>query len=85
MKPFENFVGKGENAGSVLSQFKFIILAAFTSLSSNPFTLDKSKILLFCKELTLSQTTNFKMLSNSKRLQMTILGLLKMAESSPEV
>ena len=64
----ENTVGKEENAGnqhfffsfptvfSTRSQGETVILAMFNLLSANTFNLVKSNILLFGKELTLSQT-----------------------------
>ena len=67
---FENKVGKGENAGnhhfllfpvfSTQSKKEIFILAMFYLLSANAFNLITSKILLFGKGLTLSQTTNFR-------------------------
>ena len=53
---------------SVLSKRETIILATFHLLSANDFSLDGSKILLFGKELTLYETTNFKTGPNSKHL-----------------
>ena len=60
-KVFENIVGKGENAGNQHFLFfpqcfqpksNFSFLVAFTLSSANAFNLDRSKILLFGKELT---------------------------------
>ena len=61
-RPFENIVGKGENAGYAFSHFPtmFSILPKknvnflFTSilLSANVFNLDQSKFLSFGKQLT---------------------------------
>ena len=39
---------------STLSQIEIIILAILTFLSANAFNLDKSKILLFSKELNVA-------------------------------
>ena len=61
-KPFENTMGKGENASnqhslffptvfSILSRREIIILATCNLLSANAFNLDTSKMLLFGKGL----------------------------------
>ena len=52
----------------------------FMLSSANAFNLDVSEILFFGKELTLSQTTNFK-LFQTESLQTAILYLLEMAQS----
>ena len=61
MKPFENIVGKGENAGYqqcfLPNHRQIIILARSNLLSASTFNLVQSKILSFGKELTLSQTS----------------------------
>ena len=49
-KPFENNVGKGENA--TLHKTNFIYSFAFIFSSAYAFNLDQSKILSFGKELT---------------------------------
>ena len=49
-KPFENIVGKGENAAT-LAKTEIIILATFILLSANAFNLVTSKILLFGKSM----------------------------------
>ena len=61
MKPFENIVEKGENAGNhhfllythifYPSKPSFNSSLKLTLLSANAFNLDKSKIVLFGKEL----------------------------------
>ena len=69
-RPFENIVGKGENAGNQHfllfpqffhpSQKEFLcFLVTFKLLSANAFNLDQSKILVFGKGLTHYQTTKF--------------------------
>ena len=61
-KPFENIVGKGENAGNqhfllfpqgflALLKTEIIILATFNLLSANAFNLDQYRILSFGKDL----------------------------------
>ena len=60
-EPFENIVGKEENAGnqhfhlfpqfSILPRTNFVIWVTFNLLSANAFNKDWSKILLFAKEL----------------------------------
>ena len=56
---------------SILSQREIIILAAFNLSSANAFNLVQSKISLFGKELSLSQTRNFRLFKTERvcRLQ----------------
>ena len=60
-KAFENFMGKGENAGNqhflhfppcflTKSETEIIVLTTFNLLSSNAFNFKKAKILSFGKE-----------------------------------
>ena len=61
-EPFENIVGKGENAVTSISPFptmfsslpktNFNFSVTFILLSANAFNLDHFEILLFGKELT---------------------------------
>ena len=64
-KPFENIVGKGENAGNqhfllfsqyflLLSKSEIIILTTFDLSSAKAFNLDQAEILSFGKELKFS-------------------------------
>ena len=60
-EPFENIIGKGENAGDqhfLLFPQRFLsfpkqisIFESFILSSANPFNLDQSKVLSFGKEL----------------------------------
>ena len=61
-KPFQNIVGKGENAGNqhfllfpqfflLLSKTEIIIYVTFILLSANAFNLEKVKLLLSGNEL----------------------------------
>ena len=70
-KPSENIVVKGENAGNQLTRNFLLFLQCFLSFlktnlkflltsilsSANAFSLDQSKVLMFGKDLTLSQTS----------------------------
>ena len=52
-EPFENTVGKGENAGFYLSKREFVFKVTLILPSANAFKLDQSKILSFVKGLIL--------------------------------
>ena len=67
---------------STLSKTKIIILANFILSSANAFNLEQSTILSFGKELTLSQTTKFRLVHFERDCRRTILNFTKMAESS---
>ena len=77
------------NKFQFFSRIYFVVYNCFQFRSSLKFCrLVKSErsgkyISLFCTlSLTLSQTTNFRLLPNSKSLQTTISNVMKMAESS---
>ena len=72
MKPFENVVGKGENAGNAGNQhsrfptmfsthpkINFNFSVTFILSSANAFNLDQLKYLSFGKVLKNKQTTNY--------------------------
>ena len=76
-KPFENSEGKRENAGNqhfLLSPQCFqpippknsVFLVTFILSSVNAFNLDQSQNVLSGKELTLSQTTNFRLFQTER-------------------
>ena len=68
---------------STLSKTEIINLSKFYLSSANALNLVHSKHLSFGRELTLSQTTNFRFFQ-TERLQKTISNLMKKAESCPK-
>ena len=50
--PFENIVGKGENAGMFLPKTNFNFSVTFILLSAKAFNFDQSKILSIGTDLT---------------------------------
>ena len=76
-KVLENIVGKGGNAGkqhfllfptmfSTYPKTNYNFLVTFMLSSTNAFKLYWSKVLLFGKELTISQTTNFRLIQTER-------------------